>query len=180
MSSHSKDIESRTQDALNMYLRDQNLKITKIAREFEVPYERLRSRIQGKQPKTKVRPVNHTLSKAQEDAVKHWIHQLDEASHAPTAQQLQACANSILQCHHSDLTTPPPEVGKMWPYRFIKKFPNYKCQKQKPMDTKRLNSEDLGLIQSWYDRLEIVMLCHQIQPSDLYNFDEIGFLDGQG
>ena len=47
------------------------------------------------------------------------------------------------------------------------------------MDTKCLNSEDLGLIQSWYDKLEIAILCYQIQPSDLYNFDEIGFLDGQ-
>ena len=28
--------------------------------------------------------------------------------------------------------------------------------------------------------MEIAMQCYQIQPRDLYNFDEIGFLDGQG
>ena len=81
-----------------------------------MPYYHLYSHIHGKQPKAKVHPVNYILNKAQENAVKHWIHQLDEASHALTAQQLQACANSILQHHHSDPNTHPPQVGKMWPY----------------------------------------------------------------
>ena len=180
MPSHSKDIENRIQDALATYQRDKNLPVTKIAREFKVPYYRLYSRIHGKQPKAKVRPVNYILNEAQENAVKHWIHQLDEASHVPTAQQLQACANSILQRHHSDPNTHPPQVGKMWPYRFVERFPDYKRQKQKPMDTRRLDSEDIGVIQTWYDRLGIVMETHGIQACDLYNFDEIGFQEGQG
>ena len=51
---------------------------------------------------------------------------------------------------------------------------------QKPMDLKRLESEDLGAIQTWYNRLEALLHRHNIQPNDFYNFDEIGFMCGQG
>lgn len=47
------------------------------------------------------------------------------------------------------------------------------------MDLECLQAEDLSIIQVWYDRLKMIMDQYQIQPSDLYNFDEIGFLDGQ-
>ena len=152
MSSLSKETKKRkkVQDALATYQHNKNPPITKIAREFKVRYYHLYSHIHGKQPKAKVHPVNYILDEAQENAVKHWIHQLDKASHAPTAQQLQACVNSILQHHHLDPNTHPLQVGKMWPYQSVEQSPDYKHQKQKPMDTKRLNSEDIGVIQTWY------------------------------
>ena len=48
------------------------------------------------------------------------------------------------------------------------------------MDTRRLDSEDIGVLQTWYDRLGIVMETHGIQACDLYNFDGIRFQEGQG
>lgn len=69
----------------------------------------------------------------------------------------------------------------MWVYRFMKQLPNgFKCQKQKPIDPKQMESEDVSRVAFWYDQFEILMQQYQIQPSDLYNFDEIGFLEGQG
>lgn len=176
----SDDIETRIQHAIDAYKRDNNSKITKIAREFNVPFYRFHSRLRGHSVMTAKHPVNSTLSKPQEEAVKHWIYQLDEASHAPTAQQVQECANSILRYNHDDPKLPPPQVSKMWAYQFIRRLPYHKCMKQKPMDLQRLKSGDPGLIQDWYDHLEVIMKDYQIQPSDLYDFDEIGFIVGQG
>lgn len=69
----------------------------------------------------------------------------------------------------------------MWPYRFIKHLPQgFRRLKQKPLKKKRLNAEDIGVMQTWYDWLDIAMKQYQIQPQDLYNFDEVGFLEGQG
>lgn len=69
----------------------------------------------------------------------------------------------------------------MWVYRFMKQLPDgFKCQKQKPIDPKQMESEDVSRVAFWYDQFEILMQQYQIQPSDLYNFDEIGFLEGQG
>lgn len=69
----------------------------------------------------------------------------------------------------------------MWPYRFIKRLPQgFRRLKQKPLEKKRLDAEDISTIQTWYDRFEIAMEKYQIQLQDLYNFDEVGFQEGQG
>ncbi len=43
-----------------------------------------------------------------------------------------------------------------------------------------MDAADISQITNWFDRLQILMKTNQIQPLDLYNFDEIGFLEGQG
>lgn len=64
----------------------------------------------------------------------------------------------------------------MWSYWFIKCLPQeFRRLKQKPLEKKQLESEDIGIMQTWFDHFEIIMEKHQIQPQDLYNSDEIGF-----
>ena len=38
----------------------------------------------------------------------------------------------------------------------------------------------MARIQLWYERFERLIRQHQIQPTDLYNMDEVGFMDGLG
>ena len=38
----------------------------------------------------------------------------------------------------------------------------------------------MGLVQAWYDQLEIIIKRHGIQCGDIHNMDEIGFMSGQG
>ena len=175
------DIESRIQTALDAYKHDNSQKITVLARQNSVPYQRLLRRIHGTPSAHAKKPVNYMLNKEQEEAVKLWIYDLDKAGQAPTAQRVRDCANSILKRNHTDPSSPPPQVSKMWSYRFIKRLPQgFRRLKQKPLEKKRLESEDIGIMQTWFDRFEIIMKKHQIQPQDLYNFDEIGFQEGQG
>ena len=69
----------------------------------------------------------------------------------------------------------------MWPYCFIKELPlEFRHRKQKPMDPKCLNSEDISIVVTWYEQLNSLIIWHGIQAKDIYNFDEIGFLEGQG
>ena len=48
------------------------------------------------------------------------------------------------------------------------------------MDPKRLTAEDLGIIQTWYDRLEIQIQTHKIIATNIYNFNETRFQVGCG
>ena len=48
------------------------------------------------------------------------------------------------------------------------------------MDPKHLNSEDISIVVTWYEQLKNLIKQHGIQAKDIYNFDEIGFLEGQG
>ena len=42
-----------------------------------------------------------------------------------------------------------------------------------------MNAEDISVIEDWYDHLDASMRRYQIQPGDVYNSDENGFLEGQ-
>jgi hypothetical protein len=50
--------------------------------------------------------------------------------------------------------------------------------KQKTKELKRIQAEDAGLLQHWYDLLE--KLLHNVPARLVYNFDECGFQPGQG
>ena len=43
-----------------------------------------------------------------------------------------------------------------------------------------MNAEDIKVLKHWYDLFYTAIYWHQIQPGDIYNSDEIGFLEGQG
>jgi hypothetical protein len=50
--------------------------------------------------------------------------------------------------------------------------------KQKTKELKRIQAEDAGLLQHWYDQLG--QLLHSVPSRLVYNFDECGFQPGQG
>lgn len=47
------------------------------------------------------------------------------------------------------------------------------------MDLKHLTSEHITSIENWYEYLGTEIQRHKLQPTDIYDFDEIGFLEGQ-
>ena len=57
---------------------------------------------------------------------------------------------------------------------------DYKQLRTKSKEAKWLQSKDVARIQLWYKRFERLIQQHQIQPTDLYNMDEVGFMDGFG
>lgn len=75
----------------------------------------------------------------------------------------------------------PPTVSRRWPYRFMQRLASrYKLIKQKPIDPKRLEAEDFVAIAIRFDRLEESIKKNKVPPSNLWNFDETGFMIGQG
>ncbi|KMW66408.1 hypothetical protein, variant [Blastomyces dermatitidis ER-3] len=137
MLNKDENIEERIQQAIAAYQKNPKSKILPLSREFNVPYQRLRARINGRNPNTAKVPVNKRLNESQEDAIKRWIKLLDEKNCPPTAEHIQDFANSILRRDHTDPTISPPKVSKMWTYRFIERLPEYKRVKQKPKDANR-------------------------------------------
>ncbi|EDN06269.1 predicted protein [Histoplasma mississippiense (nom. inval.)] len=134
------DIEKRIQNAIEVYNGNQKQKILPLARKFNIPYQPLRARINGRKTRNAKIAPNKKLSKSQEDVLK----------------------------------------DKMWIYRYIKSLDGYKRVKQKAMDLKRIAVEDINYIKVWFDCLEILLQKYAFQTCDIYNFDEIGFQEGQG
>ncbi|EDN07049.1 predicted protein [Histoplasma mississippiense (nom. inval.)] len=180
MSKSSNYTEEQLQRAVDVYKSNSKLKITSLSPEFKVPYATLYGRINGKKSRTMRVPLNRALNDSQEEAIKIWIHQLDINFSPPTIEHIEAAANRMLRQHHTDPETAPPTVSKMWAYRFIKRLPDYERVKQKPMNPKRVSCEDISFIINWFDRYEAVFNQYHFFPCDIYNFDEIGFQEGEG
>ena len=89
---------------------------------------------------------------------------------------VEQCANEILSRNNANRV-----VGNAWVYRFIKRLPSHlSLIKQKPMDKKRMEALDIGVIQAWFHQLQYTLKNHKIRPRNIYNFDETGFQLGQG
>jgi hypothetical protein len=177
MPKSSSDIEIRIASAIEAYRTSNKPNIKALAREFDVPYGRLRARINGRASRNTRPGPNRALDSEQEAALIHWITLLDNAYASPTALMVLQCANRII--HRRDPQR--PSLNKNWAYKFIKRLPPHLgLIKQKPKEGNRMAAEDLGLLTSWYERLELFIKSKNLQPRDIYNFDESGFKIGEG
>ena len=172
-------IEQRIQAACEAARARKNAKITSLAHEFDVPMSRLRARLHGRQPRTQRTVTTKRLDDSQEAALISWINALDALHVPPTARMVEASANAMIQRGTEATGDIVRSVGKMWVYEFIKRLPDgLHWVKQKPAEKERIEAEDIGILQAWYDRLE--PFVKRIPPSNIYNFDETGFQLGQG
>jgi hypothetical protein len=95
----------------------------------------------------------------------------------PTAAIIEAWANQAL----ARAGSPDKQVSKMWAYRFESRVPAHlglAPVKQKTKELRRIQAEDAGLLQHWYDQLKA--LLKGVPGRLVYNFDECGFQPGQG
>ena len=167
-------IEERISDAIKVAQSQKKPNIRALARDFNVPYSRLYGRFNGQPSRSERPPTNSALDSYQEKALIRWIQQLDDLYIPPTPKLVEQQANKILQ-HQTDASR---SVSKMWAYRFIQRLPNdFSFTKQKPMDKKRIDAEDVGYLSQWYDVLE--RFIKHTRPRNIYNFDETGFQIGQ-
>lgn len=193
-SSAYKEREARLQEAKEAYLkakksqkkrgrggRRQKRPVVKhFAEIFDVNYRSLLQRISGGNSRSTRSRTNERLDKAQYEAIFEYIDRLDQIGAPPTPNMLKATANEILKRNHQDSSIPPPTVGDNWPYRFIKKHPQYFKRRMQAMDPKRTDAERISDLRTWFGELDIIIEAHGIQDEDIYNMDETGFRLGHG
>ncbi|KAJ5090105.1 transcriptional regulator family: Centromere protein B DNA-binding region [Penicillium argentinense] len=169
--------ESRMAEAFAAAMAEKKPNLSRIAREFSVSYTTLTSRVKkAKSPITPTKSHKNALQPDQEKALTNWIVKMYSWNLPPTAGLIQAWANRALQRAGHDR-----QVSKMWAYRFEARLPkhlNLAPVKQKTKELKRIQAEDAGLLQHWYDLLEKQL--HDVPARLVYNFDECGFQPGQG
>ncbi|EED24631.1 histone H3, putative [Talaromyces stipitatus ATCC 10500] len=98
----------------------------------------------------------------------------------PTNQQIEESANYLLG---KDFSGPgeAPRAGKNWVHDFIKRLPKqYVRIVQKPQEKERTVAEHYGEVERWFIALELAIQQYKIRPQNLWNFDETGFIVGQG
>ncbi|OAQ58169.1 DDE superfamily endonuclease [Pochonia chlamydosporia 170] len=169
-------MEARIQEAVRYVDDFPDAKVAKVAREFGVPRNRLRYRLQGRPPKIGRPAVNLKLSRPEEAALCRYIDRLDNINLAVRPEFITDAANHILRerSGRADLV-----IGSKWTSRFLKRHGYFKTL-QKKLHSERQASEDLTRVSQYFQSLQKVIQEKGIPPDDIWNMDETGFRIGAG
>jgi DDE superfamily endonuclease len=199
MASKYQEEENRISMALEVYKRDKNRKLSALARDFAVPYQRLRRRAQGVSSKIGNQNRPRLLTEAQEQAIVRTIDHLRRYNIKFNGRDIEDFANLLLwreyERDHPEAKIPksksilarlakredwPPGlklVNHQWAYDFIQRIdPNLGPIADEQIDCERA-TVTAAMVQNWFDGLEPII--KKIKHYNIYNFDESGFMLGQ-
>jgi hypothetical protein len=89
--------------------------IAKTARDFDVPYNRLRYRLKTSNSRISVGGQNKKLSSAQELALYHFLDRLDATGFPARIGFIKSFTNDRLRSNYIDPTIDSPSVSHIWP-----------------------------------------------------------------
>ena len=101
MASEYHQIEERIAEAMDYRSTTQiPITITKLATMFDVPYQRLKRRLQGRASRSTRPPTNMRLSSDQEEAILTYMRRCERLGVCARARAITISANSILRRSH--------------------------------------------------------------------------------
>jgi hypothetical protein len=167
MSSYSdKDLSSAMEDVKN------GTPIREAARLHNVPRTTLQGRLSGRNARRLISQEQQRLSTVHEKGLVDWIIRQESLGFAPTHAQLRAIAASLLESQGSHSS-----LGKRWATSFIQRHPNIQSKLGRRTEWSRVNAacpENINKLFSLYETFD------WIPPSQRYNADEGGIIEGQG
>ena len=172
------EVEKRISGAIATINSRENVNRNKIAQEFRVPVQRMRSRLSGNPPASDVRGLHlGKLAPDQEKALPDYFVQLDKTGMPARLHMIEQAANSLLRMS-SEPTAPPPFVGTQWAKRWLNRQDDLFKVKRKPLAAARKNAHDPELLMEYFITYKSVVNEFGILPGDQWNFDETGYRMG--
>ncbi|TVY75234.1 hypothetical protein Focb16_v005541 [Fusarium oxysporum f. sp. cubense] len=159
--------------ALQAYEADPKLSLRRAAKLYDVHFQTLHFRSQGRQAREDYIPSSRKLSDLEEQVIVQYILDLDSRGFPPRHRDVEEMANRLL----ADRDASP--VGKRWAINFIKRQPQLKTRFQRRYDYRRAQCEDPTTIRNWFRLVENIIAKYGIYADDIWNFDETGFMMGK-
>ncbi len=164
MAERYESIEERIQlaiDAIN------TRKITvraQIAREFDVPLQRLRFRLKGHPPASAVPGLhNRKLDPDQDLALHTYCKNLDELGLPIRLHTVERAASELQDFPR---WAQPPPLGSDWTKRWLDRQPDLHKAKRKPLAVARKNAHDLNLLAKHFQLFKEVVEKYDITSED--------------
>jgi hypothetical protein len=168
----SNSTESRLILALQAIEKDPSLSMRRAAKIYNIPFSTLHSRRAGVKSRRDIQPKSRKLTDQEERVIVQYILQLDSKGFPPRISGIKDIANRLLSERSTE------RVGQRWAYNFIKRHPELATRYNRKYDYQRAQCEDPILIRGWFALLSNTIAKYGVQESDIYNFDETGFLMG--
>ena len=110
------------------------------------------------------------LSPAQEDVVVAWIQKLDDWGFPPRLDMVRGMAEMLAR---------PQPIGKHWLSRFLNRHPELSSKYSEQLNRQRALAGNPKVLNDYFRKLRHLIRIHDLQPDQIYNMDEKGFLMGQ-
>ncbi len=168
-------IEDRIQKAIDTINTRENSNRAEIAREFDVPVQRLRSRLKGHPPASAVRGLhNRALKPNQELALHTYIKRLDELSLSARLNLIESAGNLLLRQDNSRWAS-SMSLGLKWVKRWLDRQSDLHKAKRKPLTAARKNAHNEKLLKGHFDAYDEVVKRYGMTKKNTWNFDETGY-----
>ncbi|KAK6215444.1 transposase [Colletotrichum tabaci] len=152
---------------------DTHCSIRQAARNWGIPYHTLRHRFHGMQSKNTAYSHMQRLSQSQEQYLAEWVYIQDALGVAPTHQQLKGLAERMMGSINQPL-------GKRWVNRFLRRNPSIGTRRSRAIDARRWKAHSSEVIEDFFHRLDSIPTIQGINPSNRWNMDETGIMEGKG
>ena len=134
-------VEARIVEAIDSVAGREKFTVAKLAKEFDVPEQRLRNRLKGTPSKMGRVSGNRKLSEAQELGLRLFLDRVGKQGSCVPQPTIRNAANVILSRWHEG-DDPPPVVGPSWVHRFLERRPEYAVPKQKVKEGDEVEEAD--------------------------------------
>jgi hypothetical protein len=162
--------------ALASYQSNTRQSLRALARAYSVPRSTLQTRLQGVRPKSEITSVNQKLHPTEEQSLVQWILDLDRRGFPPQIIDVRRMADNLLAARGQN--PPPQPVGQKWVSRFVNRRAELQTRWNRKFHSERARSEDPVAIRAWFRLVEETRQSYGILDTDIYNFDETGFMMG--
>jgi DDE superfamily endonuclease len=168
----STSTESRIILAIQALKQDPKLSVRRATEIYKVPRSTLRDRRVGRVVRREMSTNSKALTDLEEEAIVQRILDLDTRGFQPRQSDVREMAN----CLRADRDASP--VGPRWAENFVRRQPKLSMAFRRQIDYQRAKCEDPTIVQQWFDLVRNVISKYGIEESDIYNFDETGFIMG--
>lgn len=158
--------------ALSAIEKSPKLSIREAAKIYNVSATTIRRRRDGRSSRRDCTANSKKLTNSEEAAIVKYILQLDSQGLPPRYTNVEDMANQLLSERGGG------RVGVRWAKNLVQRQPELTTRFQRRYDYQRAKCEDPTIIRSWFTLLENTIAKYGIVESDIYNFDETGFLMG--
>ena len=168
-------IRNKAQLQLAIQAMERNKKLTPFAaaKLYGVSRMTLVRRRKGIRPRIETIANSRNLDPFEEQVIIRRVLDLYEQGFSPGLSVVEDMANLLRE------TRGALRVGKHWASNFIRRQPELRTRWSRPYDYQRAKCEDPEIIRAWFELFRNTVAKHGILESDIWNFDETGFLMGQ-
>lgn len=167
------DSEGRISLATISFQKGQICSLHAAAKLYSVTYTTISRRFNGTASRATIRANSQKLTQTEEESLFQWIFSIDLRGAAPRPSTVREMANILLAKRGS---TPSLPVGKNWASNSINRYDELCTRFSRHYNYQRAQNEDPKSLREWYNTVQRVIDENGIQPDDIYNFNETGFV----